>query len=191
MVEHRHAQLVGRRERQLHLRLDAGDLRDAEACGLTSRVSQQRRLSDARLAPDDQGGAPTPARLRQQSIEHIALACPAQEPRSAGGGHRASNAIRPAMPRVRGSALRIRACTGRPVDAPGPSTGATVNRSRQAVDVGGQLQARLTESGLPSPMLVALEPTGARLPRVGRPVPPDPSSSSCHQSRSAARTDSS
>ena len=68
-------------ERQLHLRLHARELRDPEAGGLASGVPQQRGLADARLAADDQDLALAPAHVRQQSIEHVALAGPAHEPR--------------------------------------------------------------------------------------------------------------
>jgi hypothetical protein len=44
---------MGPGERQLHLRLDARDLRDAESGRLPSGVAQQRGLADARLAADD------------------------------------------------------------------------------------------------------------------------------------------
>ena len=76
------------RERQLHLGLDAGELRDPEAGRLARGVAQQRGLADARLAADDQGLALTLADPRQQSIEHVALGGSAHEPRPAGGDHR-------------------------------------------------------------------------------------------------------
>ena len=63
-------------ERQLHLRLHAGDLRDTEARGSTNGVLQQRRLADARFAADDQDGAPTAADVREQPVDHGPLAGP-------------------------------------------------------------------------------------------------------------------
>ena len=55
-VEHRRAELVQRREGQLHLGLDAGDPRDTEARRLPGAMVQEGRLADARLAADDQDG---------------------------------------------------------------------------------------------------------------------------------------
>ena len=66
-VEHRRAQPMDPRERQLHLRLDAFDLGDAQARGLPRGVPQQRGLSDARLAADHQDGALTVARLSEHA----------------------------------------------------------------------------------------------------------------------------
>jgi hypothetical protein len=74
-------------ERQLHLGLDTCDLRDTKARSLSYGVPQQRRLPDAGLATDDQNGAVTPAHIRQQLVEHFALASPAQETWSTVGGH--------------------------------------------------------------------------------------------------------
>ena len=84
--EHRRAELMDPGERQLHLGLDARDVRDAEAGGLPGRVAQQRRLPDARLAADDQDGALPVARVCEQAVEQLPLAGPAQEP-GAGRGH--------------------------------------------------------------------------------------------------------
>jgi hypothetical protein len=55
--------------RQLHLRLHTRDLRDSEACGLTSGMVQQRRLADPRLAPNNQRRALSAAHIRQQPIK--------------------------------------------------------------------------------------------------------------------------
>ena len=87
LVEHRRAELVDPGERQLHLRLHARDLRHTESRGPTSGVPEQRRLSDARLASDDQDGALTLARLCQEPVEHFALAGPVKKPGRRGGGH--------------------------------------------------------------------------------------------------------
>jgi hypothetical protein len=51
--KHRRAQLMHAGERQLHLGLDACDLRDTKVRGPSCGVPQQRGLSDASLATDD------------------------------------------------------------------------------------------------------------------------------------------
>ena len=56
-VEHRGAELVESRERQLHLRLDAGDLHDSEPGGPLREVSQQRGLSDPGFAANHRNPA--------------------------------------------------------------------------------------------------------------------------------------
>ena len=81
-VEHRRAELMQPRERQLHLGLDARDLRDAEARRLLSAVLQQRRLADTRLAPDDQDRALAATHVLQQPAQPLALA---DRPRNAAG----------------------------------------------------------------------------------------------------------
>ena len=53
-VEHRGAQLMQARIRELHLVLDAGRSRDATPGRALHDVLQQRRLADARLAAHDQ-----------------------------------------------------------------------------------------------------------------------------------------
>ena len=87
MVEHRRTELMDSGERELHLRLHARDLRHTESRGIASGVPEQRRLSDARLASDDEDGAATLARVSQQPGEHLALAGPVKEPGRKGGGH--------------------------------------------------------------------------------------------------------
>ena len=82
------------RERQLHLRLDAFDLGDAQAGCLPRGVPQQRGLSDARLAADHQNGALTIARLSEHGVETFALACPAEETNPPNGWHLASLKLR-------------------------------------------------------------------------------------------------
>jgi hypothetical protein len=79
LVEQRRAELMDPGERQLHLRLHARDLRDAESRRMTSGVPEQRRLSDARLASDDQHGALPLAPLCQEPVERLALAGPVQK----------------------------------------------------------------------------------------------------------------
>jgi hypothetical protein len=91
-------------ERQLHLGLDAGDLRDPKTRSLGGGVAQQRRLSDPRLATDDQDGALTLAHICQQSLERLALAGPAQQAQRRVGGHLAATLNEPAMPFLDASA---------------------------------------------------------------------------------------
>ena len=86
-VEHRRAELMQPRERQLHLGLDAGDPRDAKAGRLPGAVVQERRLADARLAADDQHRALAAADVLQQPVERLTLAgAPQQERGTAGHG---------------------------------------------------------------------------------------------------------
>ena len=94
LVEQRRAELMDPGERQLHLRLHARDLRHTESRGTTSGVPKQRRLSDARLASDDEDGALTLAHVCQEPVEHFALAGPVKKPGRKGGGHLAGNANR-------------------------------------------------------------------------------------------------
>ncbi|HEY6762058.1 MAG TPA: hypothetical protein VI318_21335 [Baekduia sp.] len=86
-VQQRRAQPLDPGERQLHLGLDAVEPRDAQPRGLPRGVAQQRRLPDARLAPDDQDGAPACARLREHPVEDLPLAGPAQEGEPVAEGH--------------------------------------------------------------------------------------------------------
>ena len=94
LVEHRRTELMDPGERELHLRLHARDLRHTESRGLPSDVPEQRRLSDARLASDDEDGALTLAPLCQEPVEHFALAGPVEKPGRNGGHHLAGNANR-------------------------------------------------------------------------------------------------
>jgi hypothetical protein len=73
-VEHRRAELMQSRERQLHLGLDAGDARDAKARRLPSAVVQEGRLADARLPAEDQHRALAAADVLQQPVERLTLA---------------------------------------------------------------------------------------------------------------------
>jgi hypothetical protein len=73
-AQHRLAELVQRRERQLHLRFHAFDLRHPAASGLAGAVAQQRGLADPGLAPDDEHRAPAAADTVQQPVESLALA---------------------------------------------------------------------------------------------------------------------
>jgi hypothetical protein len=96
LVEHRHAELMDAGERQLHLCFRARDLNHAESRGMVYGVPEQRRLSDARLASDDQHGALTLAHVCQESVDHVAFADAVDKPGRKGGGHLAGNANRPA-----------------------------------------------------------------------------------------------
>jgi 3-oxoacyl-[acyl-carrier protein] reductase len=75
-------------ERQLHLGLDARNLRDTEAGRLPGAVMQEGRLADSRLPPDDEHPAVAAANVLQQPVERLALAGSAQQHRRARGGHR-------------------------------------------------------------------------------------------------------
>ena len=76
-IEHRRAQLLQGRERELHLRLDTDRPHDPEPRRGPDRGLQQRRLADPRLAAHHQHPAlPTTHRLKQP-IQRLALAAPA------------------------------------------------------------------------------------------------------------------
>ena len=94
LVEHRRAELMDPGERQLAFRFRARDLHQAESRGMTGGVVEQGRLSDARLASDDQGGALTPAHTCQKPVEHLSLAGPAKKLGRRDSGHLAGNASR-------------------------------------------------------------------------------------------------
>ncbi len=80
-IEQRPAELLQTRERQLALRLDAGDVDDPERSRLARGVPHQRRLAHARLAADDQHAAPPLTRARNEPVERFALAGPAPQGR--------------------------------------------------------------------------------------------------------------
>ena len=82
-TEQRPAELVQAGERQLHLRLDAGDLDDPEPWSLVRGEAQQRRLAHPRLAADDEHAATALARRLDEPIQRLALARAATER----GGH--------------------------------------------------------------------------------------------------------
>ena len=73
-TEHRRAELVQRRERQLHLGFHAGDPNEATARRLARAVAQQCRLADPRLAPEDQRFALAASGTLQHAVEGLALA---------------------------------------------------------------------------------------------------------------------
>ena len=78
-LEARRAQLLQRREGELHLSLDPDRAGDAEVRRRLDRVLEQRGLADARLAVDHQHAAVTVARGLEQPLEHVALALPAEQ----------------------------------------------------------------------------------------------------------------
>jgi hypothetical protein len=85
--EHRRAELVQARERQLHLGLHAGDPRHPEAGRLARAMVQQRRLADPSLPPHDQDRALAAADVLQQPIERSTLVDAAQKHRRPARGH--------------------------------------------------------------------------------------------------------
>ena len=78
-VENRRAELMDPCERQLHLRFSARDMHHAESRRPIGGVAEQRRLSDAGLASNDEEGALTPAHVCQEPVEGFALAAPAKQ----------------------------------------------------------------------------------------------------------------
>ena len=67
---------------QLHLALDSGGACDPELSRSLDRVTEQRRLADARLAVHDQDSAVSAAHGIQQQVQHLALPLPAKQMRS-------------------------------------------------------------------------------------------------------------
>ena len=81
-LKERGAQLLNRRERELHLRLDPGRPRDPKPPPSLDRVLKQRGLADARVAMHHQHAATTAAHTVHQPVEHLPLALPAEQPPS-------------------------------------------------------------------------------------------------------------
>jgi len=75
------AELVEGRERKLPLGLVAHRPQHLEPLGRADGVLQQRRLANARLTVDHECSAVAAARPDQQSVEHLALACPPEQHR--------------------------------------------------------------------------------------------------------------
>src|SRR5882672_3100552 len=73
------AQLLKRRERELDLPFDAHRPGDPKAVPLLNDVVQQRRLSDPRLAMNDQDRATPGTGRLEEFLEHLALAPTANE----------------------------------------------------------------------------------------------------------------
>ena len=78
-LEERRTQLLNRRERELHLRLDPGRPGDPKLARRLDRVLEQRGLADARFAVHHQHAAAPAAHAVQQPVEHLALAFPADQ----------------------------------------------------------------------------------------------------------------
>jgi hypothetical protein len=78
-VQERNAQLMQSGVGKLHLGLDAGQPHDAAAGSVRFEVIKQRCLADPGLAPQDEHLTLSPARTCEQSVEHRALAPPAEQ----------------------------------------------------------------------------------------------------------------
>ena len=72
--EHRRAQRMQARERELHLGLDASRPGDAAPIRSVRQVSQQGGLADPSLAPEDEHPALTRAHARDEALQHVPLA---------------------------------------------------------------------------------------------------------------------
>jgi hypothetical protein len=72
-VEHRRAELMDARERELHLGFHARRPRDATPRRALHEVVEQRGLADARLAPQDQHAAVAGAHVVHQPRQRLAL----------------------------------------------------------------------------------------------------------------------
>ncbi len=68
-IQHPPAQLMQRRERQLHLRLDTLSAGHLEIGSRVGRIPQQSGLPDTRLTTHDQHAAPARAHIRDQPIQ--------------------------------------------------------------------------------------------------------------------------
>jgi hypothetical protein len=75
----RGAQLLNRRERELHLRLDPGRRGDPKSARSLCRVLEEGGLADARFAMHHQHAAAHAAHAVQQPVEHLAFAFPAEQ----------------------------------------------------------------------------------------------------------------
>jgi hypothetical protein len=78
-IQHRRAELMQPGERELRLRLDASDTRDATPRRRAAHVVQQRALADPRLTAQDHHGTMARPHLVQQPIQRLALAAPAAQ----------------------------------------------------------------------------------------------------------------
>jgi hypothetical protein len=92
-IEHRRAQLMHRREREFHLRLDPHRTLHPAVRRLLDHVIQQRRLAHSRLATHDQRPALACANCFDQLLERVDFAAPASQLCCASsdrrmGGHR-------------------------------------------------------------------------------------------------------
>ena len=88
-AEQRRAELMQPGERQLHLGLDPGDLRDPESGGpVRDMLAAAPILPTPGFAPDDQDGAVAVARVFQESVERFTLAVSVAKPPEGLGRHR-------------------------------------------------------------------------------------------------------
>jgi len=78
-IEERDAQLLDRRERELHLPLDAAGAGDAELRPRDGCVLEQRGLADARLPVHHERPAGPAARGLQHAVDRLALALPPEQ----------------------------------------------------------------------------------------------------------------
>ena len=76
-AEHRGTQLMQARKWQLHLRLDAHGLGNAEARSLANAMAQERRLAHPGLTANDEHLALARADVLEQPAQRFALADPA------------------------------------------------------------------------------------------------------------------
>jgi hypothetical protein len=78
-LQERGAQLLERRERELHLGLDAACPGDPKLARGVGRVLEQGGLADARLSVCHQHAAASSARAVQQPVERLPFAFPAEQ----------------------------------------------------------------------------------------------------------------
>jgi hypothetical protein len=88
---YRRAQLIQRRERELHLGLDAHRAQQREVRRRFDRVLEQRRLPDPRLPPQDQHAAPAAPCFVEQPVQRRQLVSPTTQHRDLGRGTRAGH----------------------------------------------------------------------------------------------------
>jgi hypothetical protein len=75
-MEQRRAQLMKARVRELHLRFDAGRPDDAEIRRGAHEIVEQRRLSNAGLAADDERAPFARVDIGEDSVQRAALIAP-------------------------------------------------------------------------------------------------------------------
>jgi hypothetical protein len=78
-LQERRAQLLDRRVRELHLRLDSNGPGDPKLGCRRDDVLEQRGLPDARLAMHHQGAATPGANAVEQPVEDLALGFSAEQ----------------------------------------------------------------------------------------------------------------
>ena len=80
VLQHRRAQLMQARERQLHFRLHASGPYYLAPWGPSGQVVQQSGLAHAGLTAHHQGPALTGPHVRDEAVKHVTFAQPAREP---------------------------------------------------------------------------------------------------------------